>query len=186
MYLYIAIVWENHIEIWLLGRYFSLRRYTTQWHTLQQNAGITDAIQTTTYKQPHLLHKCMLRNNKGELNQFLPINPCLLITNCLPCISTCATAWLRNHPYRFIIYSYLQDFLTWQLAIPTPSPLLHLIILPPVCSLHHFSFLIKLKNCLFFVFLTCPHKRGRGIRTSDLCFIRRGPSWLSYLLGTKK
>jgi hypothetical protein len=35
-----------------------------------------------------------------------------------------------------------------------------------------------------FFFLTCTHKRGRGIRTSNLHFIRRDPSRLSYLLGT--
>jgi hypothetical protein len=33
-------------------------------------------------------------------------------------------------------------------------------------------------------FLICPHKGG-GIRTSDYCFIKRGPSRLSYLLRTK-
>jgi hypothetical protein len=35
----------------------------------------------------------------------------------------------------------------------------------------------------FFFFLKCPHKKGRGIRTSDLRFIRRDPSRLNYLLG---
>jgi hypothetical protein len=34
----------------------------------------------------------------------------------------------------------------------------------------------------FFFFLTCPHKRGeRGIRTSDLHFIKCDPSRLNYL-----
>jgi hypothetical protein len=40
------------------------------------------------------------------------------------------------------------------------------------------------KNGYNFFFLTCPHKRERGIRTSDLRFIRRGLSRLSYLLET--
>jgi hypothetical protein len=36
----------------------------------------------------------------------------------------------------------------------------------------------------FFFFFTCPHN-GRGeIQTSDLRFMRRGPSQLSYSLGT--
>jgi hypothetical protein len=33
-----------------------------------------------------------------------------------------------------------------------------------------------------FFFLTCPHKREREIRTSDLRFIRRGPNRLNYFL----
>jgi hypothetical protein len=36
----------------------------------------------------------------------------------------------------------------------------------------------------FFFFLTCRHKRGRGIRTSDLRFMRHELSRLSYLLET--
>jgi hypothetical protein len=37
---------------------------------------------------------------------------------------------------------------------------------------------------IFFFFLTCPHKgRGRGIRTCDLCFIRRGSQPIELPLG---
>jgi hypothetical protein len=42
---------------------------------------------------------------------------------------------------------------------------------------------ITVSFCVSFFFLTCPHKRG-GIRTSDLRFIRRSPTQLSYLLET--
>jgi hypothetical protein len=35
----------------------------------------------------------------------------------------------------------------------------------------------------FFFFLTCPHKRGGEIRTSDLHFIRRGPQPIELPLG---
>jgi hypothetical protein len=39
----------------------------------------------------------------------------------------------------------------------------------------------------FFYFLTCPHKgRGRGIRTCDIRFIRRGSQPIELPLGTKK
>jgi hypothetical protein len=41
-----------------------------------------------------------------------------------------------------------------------------------------------IRKTFFFFFLTCPRKRGRGIRTSDLHFIRRGSSRLNYLLET--
>jgi hypothetical protein len=37
----------------------------------------------------------------------------------------------------------------------------------------------------FFFFFTCPHKRGKeGFELVTFRFIRRGPSRLSYLLGT--
>jgi hypothetical protein len=37
---------------------------------------------------------------------------------------------------------------------------------------------------LFFFFLTCPHKRGEKIQTSNFHFIRHSPNQLNYLLGT--
>lgn len=43
-------------------------------------------------------------------------------------------------------------------------------------SIALFIFIYSLQH-FFFFFLTCPHKRGEGgfERTSDLCFMRRGP-----------
>jgi hypothetical protein len=37
---------------------------------------------------------------------------------------------------------------------------------------------------LFFFFSTCPRKRGKGIRISDLHFIKRDTNQLNYLLRT--
>jgi hypothetical protein len=41
------------------------------------------------------------------------------------------------------------------------------------------------QNILFFFFSHVHTRGGRGIRTSDLRFIRRDPNRLNYLLGTK-
>jgi hypothetical protein len=43
--------------------------------------------------------------------------------------------------------------------------------------LHHNFFFF------FFSFLTCSHKRGRGIRTKDLRFMRRGPQPIELPIG---
>jgi hypothetical protein len=63
-----------------------------------------------------------------------------------------------------------------------------LVVDTTLCLLHDFFYLLMnesstTQSCLFF-FLTCLHKRGRGIRISDLCFIKRSLNWLSYLLET--
>ena len=107
----------------------------------------------------------------------------MTLTTCPPLVSLIYWRYIIVGIYLFSGECYYMQKFSGDLLELCNLSFIELVMF--LCILHSLQkVLLKWHFFFSFFFLHVRTKGGRKIQTSDLCFIRRDPDWLNYLLRT--